>query len=181
MTLPLYPLYNLSNQVSPSVLPLSSMRLSSSFPGMSQWPPVFDFFIATVTNYHEFSGLKEHKCGTSLVVQWLELQASTAEGTGLIPGRGSKIPQAARCSQKTKKNKKNNPQMYYRTVLEVRIWMGPTGLKSSLLLEAVGESPFPCLFQFLEATCIPWLEPPSPSSEPAALRLPPFFRNPVSL
>ena len=30
--------------------------------------------------------------GTCLVVQWLELQASTARGTGLTPGWGSKIP-----------------------------------------------------------------------------------------
>ena len=31
---------------------------------------------------------------TSLVVQWLGLYASTARGTGLIPGQGTKIPQA---------------------------------------------------------------------------------------
>ena len=31
----------------------------------------------------------------SLVVQWLGLCAFTAEGTGSIPGRGSRIPQAA--------------------------------------------------------------------------------------
>ena len=30
--------------------------------------------------------------GTSLVVQWLELCTSTAGGTGLIPGWGTKIP-----------------------------------------------------------------------------------------
>ena len=29
--------------------------------------------------------------GISLTVQWLRLQASSAQGTGLIPGRGIKI------------------------------------------------------------------------------------------
>ena len=31
---------------------------------------------------------------TSLVVQWLGLCTSTAKGTGLIPGGGTKIPYA---------------------------------------------------------------------------------------
>ena len=35
----------------------------------------------------------------SLVVQWLRLHATTAGGRGLTPGRGTEIPQAARCSQ----------------------------------------------------------------------------------
>ena len=35
-----------------------------------------------------------NKLGTSLVVQWLRLRASTAGGTGLIPGWGTKIPHA---------------------------------------------------------------------------------------
>ena len=30
--------------------------------------------------------------GTSLVVQWLRLHASSAEGAGSIPGQGTKIP-----------------------------------------------------------------------------------------
>ena len=38
--------------------------------------------------------------GNSLVVQWLGLCAFTAEGLGSIPDRGTKIPQAAWCSQK---------------------------------------------------------------------------------
>ena len=41
--------------------------------------------------------------GNSLVVQWLELQALTAEGLGSIPGRGTKIPQAVWHGQKKKK------------------------------------------------------------------------------
>ena len=32
--------------------------------------------------------------GTSLAVKWLRLRASTAGGSGLIPGRGTKIPHA---------------------------------------------------------------------------------------
>ena len=42
--------------------------------------------------------------GTSLAVRWLRLCASTAGGTGSIPGRGTKIPHAAWCGQ-TNKNK----------------------------------------------------------------------------
>ena len=41
--------------------------------------------------------------GTSLVVQWLRLHTSNAEGMGLIPGQGTKIPHATWCSQKKKK------------------------------------------------------------------------------
>ena len=40
--------------------------------------------------------------GTSLVVQWLKLRASTAGGTGSIPGQGTKIPHA--CGAAKKKN-----------------------------------------------------------------------------
>ena len=43
--------------------------------------------------------------GTSLAVQWLELHASTAGGAGLIPVRGTKIPQATRHNQLKKKKK----------------------------------------------------------------------------
>ena len=34
--------------------------------------------------------------------QWLGLYASTAGGTGLIPGHGTKILRAAQCGQKIK-------------------------------------------------------------------------------
>ena len=37
--------------------------------------------------------------GTSLVIQWVRLYASTAGGMGLIPGWGTKIPHAMQCSQ----------------------------------------------------------------------------------
>ena len=44
-------------------------------------------------------GGKKGSWGYSLAVQWLELCAPTAEGTGSIPGRGTNIPQATRCGQ----------------------------------------------------------------------------------
>ena len=44
--------------------------------------------------------------GTSLVVQWLRVRASNAEGVGSIPGQGNEILHAAFCSQK-KKRKEN--------------------------------------------------------------------------
>ena len=44
--------------------------------------------------------------GSSLAVQWLGLSASTAEGLGLIPGRGTKIPQATWWGQKKRERKK---------------------------------------------------------------------------
>ena len=47
-----------------------------------------------------FQHLKKLFQGTSLAVQWLRLRTSTAGGTGLIPGRGTKIPHAVRCGQK---------------------------------------------------------------------------------
>ena len=40
--------------------------------------------------------------GTSLVVQWLRLPASTVKGAGLIPGRGTKILHAAWLGKKKK-------------------------------------------------------------------------------
>ena len=47
--------------------------------------------------------LKEGLIGNSLAVQWLGLPASTAGGTGLIPGWGTKIPCATWQGQKKKK------------------------------------------------------------------------------
>ena len=49
---------------------------------------------------------KNRSLGTSLVVQWLRLHASTAVGAGLIPGRGTKIPHTVWCGQKIKLKKK---------------------------------------------------------------------------
>ena len=44
--------------------------------------------------------------GNSLAVQWLGLYTLTVKGLGSIPGRGIKIPQAARRSQERKKESK---------------------------------------------------------------------------
>jgi hypothetical protein len=51
-------------------------------------------------------------------------------------------------------------QTYYLTVLQVRSlkWVGKL-----VFWEALGKTPFPCLFQLLEATCAPWLIALSPT------------------
>ena len=46
---------------------------------------------------------KKKYLGNSLVVEWLGLHAFTAEGAGLIPGWGIRIPQATQRGQKEKK------------------------------------------------------------------------------
>ena len=46
---------------------------------------------------------KSIRWGTSLVVQWLGHYASTAEGTGSLPGWGTKILHATQCGGKKKK------------------------------------------------------------------------------
>ena len=49
-------------------------------------------------------------CGTSLVVRWLSLHTSNAEGADLVPGQGTKFPHAMQHSQKVKnfKNEKRS-------------------------------------------------------------------------
>ena len=44
-------------------------------------------------------------------------------------------------------------QIYYLSVLEVRSLKYTS--RAVLLLDALGENPYPCLFQLLEAACIP--------------------------
>ena len=39
--------------------------------------------------------MKRKSLGTSLAVQWLRVHAPNTEGTGLVPGRETKIPHAA--------------------------------------------------------------------------------------
>ena len=53
----------------------------------------------------EEGGVKNNSPGNSLAVQWLRLHAFTAEGLGLIRGRGTKIPQATWHGPKKKKKK----------------------------------------------------------------------------
>ena len=47
--------------------------------------------------------IKNYKNWTSLAVHWLRPHASTAEGTDLMPGRGTKIPHAVAQPKKKKK------------------------------------------------------------------------------
>ena len=42
---------------------------------------------------------RSQRSQTSLAVQWLTLHASTAQGTGLTSGWGTKIPHAAQCGE----------------------------------------------------------------------------------
>ena len=48
---------------------------------------------------------------TFLVVQWLRLHDSTAEGVGSIPGWGAKIPHAPQLGQKRKKPAMKKPEL----------------------------------------------------------------------
>ena len=50
------------------------------------------------------------------MIQWLGLGAFTAEGTGSIPGWRTKIPQAAWCGQKKKKNLEKEIRPLIRTI-----------------------------------------------------------------
>ena len=52
-----------------------------------------------------FPGRKHSERGTSLVVQWLRLYASTAGGTGSVPCQGTKILHVACHGQKKKKER----------------------------------------------------------------------------
>ena len=53
----------------------------------------------------------ERTTGNSLVVQWLGLRGSIAGGTGSIPGRGTKIRQAARRGQENQKPKTKQKEL----------------------------------------------------------------------
>ena len=52
--------------------------------------------------------LKKSRMRNSLVVQWLGLHVLTAKGQGSIPGRETKIPQAARHGPQKKKKQDEN-------------------------------------------------------------------------
>ena len=64
------------------------------------------------------------------------------------------------------------------TILELKPEMSPSwpqgyneGVgRADFLLKVLRVNPFPCLFQLLEATHIPWLVVLPPSSNPAALK-----------
>ena len=50
-----------------------------------------EWYIRKMLNWEEQNSTKEN-LRTSLVVEWLRLRASNAEGMGSIPGQGTKIP-----------------------------------------------------------------------------------------
>ena len=54
--------------------------------------------------FHAQESVKKQSSGSSLVVQWLRLCASSAGGVGSIPGQGAKIPHATGYGQKLKVN-----------------------------------------------------------------------------
>lgn len=53
-------------------------------------------------------------------------------------------------------------QIFNHTVAEVRNLKGVSG-RAAFLQETLMENPFPCLFQLLEATRLPWFLAPPPS------------------
>ena len=55
---------------------------------------------------------KNRVLGTSQTVQWFRLCATTAGGLGSIPGQGTKILDAAQCSQR--QNKTNNKKIIFQ-------------------------------------------------------------------
>ena len=62
--------------------------------------------------------------GTSPMVQLLGLRAPNAGGVGSVPGQGTKIPHATRCSQKEKKNKLNKGKMGMLVLSGLKIYWG---------------------------------------------------------
>ena len=95
--------------------------------------------------------LKDRGTGTSLVVQWLRLYASTAGDTGLIPGWETKILHAILCHRKKKKRFKRNNQtcplnsLKYLLLLFGHCETGeiPVGLRTSDLIVLPGHRPSP--------------------------------------
>ena len=60
------------------------------------WHKYIDYIKATQNSTKIVISIKKKVFGTSLAVQWLRLHASNAGGTDSIPGRGTKIPDAAK-------------------------------------------------------------------------------------
>ena len=59
--------------------------------------------------------------GNSLAVQWLGFHAFTAENMGSIPGRGTKIPQAAWHSQERKR--KLTFRKWFSRIFSIANWL----------------------------------------------------------
>ena len=61
-----------------------------------------------------------------MAIQWLGLNAFTAEGPGSTPGQGTKILQAAWHSQKKKKKIKRNSDAWVQpSEIQTWSWVGP--------------------------------------------------------
>ena len=71
----------------------------------SEYAPEANVTLVRVLSVHLHQGGDR---GNFLEVQWLGLRASTAGGTGLIPGRGTNIPQDA---QRGKKQETESPRV----------------------------------------------------------------------
>ena len=56
-------------------------------------------WVYTYVKNNQIIHFNMHSLGSSLVAQWSGLHASTAGGTGSIPGQGTKTPQAVQHSQ----------------------------------------------------------------------------------
>ena len=72
---------------------------------------------------------RKNQEGNSLVVQWLRLPTSTAGRTGLIPGGGTKIPQAMWHGVAKKKKKKSGASLVVQW-LRIRLPMQGTRVRA---------------------------------------------------
>ena len=95
-------------------------------PGLFSWSVQSGPELTQFGEYIKILGILGSQ-GTSLGFQLLGLRTSTAWGTGSIPGRRTRIPHAAWCSQKKKKKsqKKELSQPVEQScfVEEVTIWL----------------------------------------------------------
>ena len=83
--------------------------------------------------------ISQSSVGTSLAVQWLGLCASTAGGTGSIPGQGTKIAHSAWRGQK-KKRKKKKSNLCNGTPIKMMnsdVWVSLTGGNAPCILPHV--------------------------------------------
>ena len=80
--------------------PPNNLSLVHQFPSSINLSQNAALILLSSAPYYE----KLRVFSTSLVVQWLGLQASASGGTGSIPGQGWKISHAAQCNQKRVKS-----------------------------------------------------------------------------
>ena len=71
-----------------------------------------------------------------MVVWWLEIHTTIAKGMGLIPGLGTKIPQAAWPQKKKKKKKKESTSTPYHH----NPWNCTKGILDCKFLQLFGKS-----------------------------------------